>query len=277
MTAEETTAPTAGAHNPLGRRASRMVIGALLLGVLLAMLDQTITGTASITIVREMGGDAGLTFLPWMVTAYLIASTVVTPLFGRISDVYGRKRVYLIALGIFLLGSVTAGVSPSMGIFIAARVIQGVGAGGLVALTFAVIADIVPPRNRGRYTGLSMTVVGLASACGPLLGGFFAGRGAVLGIVTDWRFATRRARRCRSQVAPTDANWRPLLHQHPPRNPSRRPHESAIEGEMPHPELAQRGRFRLTTRWMGAPGPRWPQATPACGRVATRSGAIHAP
>lgn len=141
----------------------------LMLGLLLASIDQTIVATALPTIVGDLGG---LDHLAWVVTAYLLAETVSTPLWGKLGDLYGRKRLFQAAIVIFVAGSVLAGVATNMTELIAFRGIQGVGAGGLIVLTQAIIADIVSPRERGRYMGLFGAVFGAASVVGPLTGGF---------------------------------------------------------------------------------------------------------
>jgi EmrB/QacA subfamily drug resistance transporter len=150
-------------------RALWTVFGALMLGMLLAALDQTIVSTALPTIVGDLGG---LKHLSWVVTSYLLAATVSTPLYGKLGDMYGRKPVFLAAILIFLAGSMLAGLSQSMIQLIAFRGLQGIGAGGLMVGAQAIIADIVPPRERGRYLGLIGGVFAVASVAGPLLGGF---------------------------------------------------------------------------------------------------------
>ncbi|HET6849839.1 MAG TPA: MDR family MFS transporter [Gaiellales bacterium] len=162
------TAPAAGGQ--LSGRQLRTVFAALMLGMFLAALDQTIVSTALPTIVGDLGG---LNHLSWVVTSYLLASTVSTPLYGKLGDMMGRKPVFLAAILIFLGGSMLAGLSQSMLQLIAFRAIQGVGAGGLIVGAQAIIGDIVPPRERGRYMGLIGSVFAVASVAGPLLGGFF--------------------------------------------------------------------------------------------------------
>ncbi|NUS12768.1 MAG: MFS transporter [Streptomyces sp.] len=152
------------------RRQVLIAIGALALGLLLAALDQTIVSTALPTIVSELGG---IDHLSWVVTAYLLASTAATPLWGKLGDMYGRKRLFQTVIVIFLIGSALCGVAQSMGELIAFRALQGLGGGGLIVLSMAIVGDIVPPRDRGRYQGVFGGVFGAASVLGPLLGGVF--------------------------------------------------------------------------------------------------------
>ena len=145
-------------------------IGALLLGMLLAALDQTIVSTALPTIVSDLGG---LDHLSWVVTAYLLASTAATPLWGKLGDQYGRKRLFQTAIVIFLIGSALCGIAQNMPQLIGFRALQGLGGGGLMVLSMAIVGDIVPPRERGQYQGLFGAVFGATSVLGPLLGGLF--------------------------------------------------------------------------------------------------------
>jgi EmrB/QacA subfamily drug resistance transporter len=152
------------------RQSVRLIFGALLLVLLLASLDQTIVSTALPTIVGDLGG---ISKFSWVVTAYLLASTVVGPLYGKLGDLYGRKIVLQSAIVIFLLGSVLCGISQNMTELIVFRAVQGLGGGGLIVVTIAAIGDIVPPRERGRYQGYFGAVFGVSTVIGPLLGGFF--------------------------------------------------------------------------------------------------------
>jgi EmrB/QacA subfamily drug resistance transporter len=158
----------------LSSRASQenvlVVFGGLLLVMLLAALDSTIVATALPTIVGEFGG---LAHISWVVTAYLLAQTIVTPIYGKLGDLYGRKRVLQFAIVIFLIGSALCGLSQSMSHLIIFRAVQGLGGGGLMVTTQAVVADVVPPRQRGRYQGIFGAAFGFASIAGPLVGGYF--------------------------------------------------------------------------------------------------------
>ncbi|MGV9763554.1 MULTISPECIES: MDR family MFS transporter [Micromonospora] len=169
---------TAQAAPPaLPARQIRLLMFGLMTGMLLAALDQTIVGTALPTIVGELGG---INHYSWVVTAYLLASTASTPLYGKMADLYGRRPVFLFSIGMFLLGSLLAGLSQNMTQLIVTRGVQGLGAGGLMTLAFTIISDVVSPRERGRYQGLFGAVFGVSSVAGPLVGGYFA--------ETNWRW-----------------------------------------------------------------------------------------
>ena len=153
----------------LAPREVMIVLPGLLMAILLAMLDNLIVSTALPRIVGDLGGVAHLS---WVVTAYILASTIITPFYGKLGDMYGRKKFFVAAIIIFLAGSALSGLSQSMAELIAFRAIQGLGAGGLMVGAMATLGDIVAPRERGRYMSYMMVVMMLATIGGPLLGGF---------------------------------------------------------------------------------------------------------
>ena len=158
------------ARSSAEQRSVTVVFSALMLAMLLGALDQTIVSTALPTIVGDLGG---LTELTWVVTAYILASTITTPLYGKIGDIYGRKRIFQGSIAVFLVGSMLCGLSQNMAELIAFRGLQGIGAGGLMVGSQAIIGDIVSPRERGRYMGYFGGAFAVATVAGPLLGGFF--------------------------------------------------------------------------------------------------------
>ncbi|HEV2870905.1 MAG TPA: MDR family MFS transporter, partial [Actinomycetota bacterium] len=171
MTGQDQLPDDQGAPGPsyLSHRQILIVLAGVMAGMLLFALDQGIVGTALPRIVSELGG---LDKLSWVVTAYLLTSTATTPLWGKISDLYGRRLIFQVAIVIFLLGSALSGLSQDMGQLIAFRALQGIGGGGLFAIALSIIGDVIPPRERGRYQGYFGAVFGVSSVAGPLLGGW---------------------------------------------------------------------------------------------------------
>ena len=164
---------------PLGKRRTLIVFAGLILAMLVAALNQTIVATALPTIVGDLGG---LQHYSWVFSAYMLGMTVTVPLYGRLSDFYGRRPFFALGILLFSAGSIVAGLAPSMEVLIAGRAIQGLGAGGLIPLGIAVIGDIIPPRQRGKWQGLIGVVFGTASVIGPATGGWIADN-------TSWRWA----------------------------------------------------------------------------------------
>jgi MFS family permease len=160
---------------PLTHRQIVTILIGLMMGMFLAALDQTIVATAIRTIADDL---QGLNHQAWATTAYLITSTIVTPLYGKLGDIYGRKKLFIIAISVFIIGSVLCTFATSMGSLAFYRAVQGLGAGGLFSLALAIIGDIVPPRERAKYQGYFLAVFGTASVLGPVIGGFFAGQTA---------------------------------------------------------------------------------------------------
>ncbi len=160
------------------------VLSSLALGMFLAALDQTVMSTAGATIATHFGQLSGQ---GWLLTSYLLASLITTPIYGRLSDGYGRRPLFISALTIFIIGSTVAAFAPTFGVLVIARTIQGLGAGGLFSLAFAVISDLVPPRERARYILVFVVVFGSSSLLGPIVGGVIATQNSILGIV-GWRW-----------------------------------------------------------------------------------------
>ena len=160
------------------------ILGGLLLGMFLAALDQTVVSTAIRTIADDLGG---LSQQAWATTAFLITSTIATPLYGKLSDIYGRKPLFLLAITVFLVGSITCTFATSMYQLAAFRALQGLGAGGLFSLALTILGDIVPPRERARYQGLFLAVFGTSSVLGPVIGGLLSGQKTIWGL-DGWRW-----------------------------------------------------------------------------------------
>ncbi len=168
----------------LEHKAILLILSGLMLGMFLAALDQTIVSTAIRTIADDLNGYA---LQAWVTTAYLITATLATPLYGKVSDIVGRKTLFMSAIGIFVIGSGLCSLATSMYMLAAFRAIQGVGAGGLMSLALAILGDILAPRERAKYQAYFLAVFGTSSVLGPVLGGLFANHDSILG-VTGWRW-----------------------------------------------------------------------------------------
>lgn len=164
---------------PLGKRRTLVVFAGLMLGMLVAALNQTIVATAAPQVVADLGGFDRYS---WLFSAYVLAMTVTVPLYGKLSDIYGRRPFFVLGIALFAAGSVLAGLAPSFEVLIAGRAVQGLGAGGLIPLAIAVIGDIVPPRRRGRWQALTSGVFAVSSVLGPTAGGWIADN-------ASWRWA----------------------------------------------------------------------------------------
>jgi EmrB/QacA subfamily drug resistance transporter len=160
------------------------ILGGLMMGMFLGALDQTIVSTSIRTIADDLNG---LSVQAWVTTAYLITSTIATPIYGKLGDLYGRKKLFMFAITVFIGGSALCSFATSMYMLAAFRAVQGIGAGGLFTLVLAIIGDIVSPRERARYTGYFMATFGTSSVLGPVIGGFFASHAVILGL-TGWRW-----------------------------------------------------------------------------------------
>src|SRR6478735_4061202 len=184
-TLERPAPTTVVASEPImGQRQIKLVMFALMAGMFLAALDQTVVGTA----IRTIGDDLhGLSQQAWVTTAYLIVSTISTPIYGKLSDIFGRRPLFIFAIVVFVIGSILATFSTSMLQLAAFRAVQGLGAGGLMSMPLAIMGDILAPRERAKYQGYFLAVFGISSLLGPLIGGLFAGADEILGIA-GWRW-----------------------------------------------------------------------------------------
>ncbi|MDK8171026.1 DHA2 family efflux MFS transporter permease subunit [Curtobacterium citreum] len=184
QTATAPAAPTTSSNAVMNHRQILLVIYGLMAGMFLGALDQTIVGTA----IRTIGDDLhGLDQQAWVTTGYLIASTVTTPIYGKLSDIFGRRPLFLTAIGIFIVGSLAASFSTSMLMLAGFRALQGLGAGGLMSLPLAIMGDMLAPRERAKYQGYFLAVFGISSVIGPLVGGLFAGASQIL-FINGWRW-----------------------------------------------------------------------------------------
>lgn len=179
-----TVAPVSPVAEVMSHRQILLVIFGLMAGMFLSALDQTVVGTA----IRTIGDDLdGLSLQAWVTTAYLIVSTISTPIYGKLSDIFGRRPLFIFAIGVFILGSVLSSFSTSMIDLAAWRAVQGLGAGGLMSMPLAIMGDILAPRERAKYQGYFLAVFGVSSVIGPLIGGLFAGTDQILWIA-GWRW-----------------------------------------------------------------------------------------
>src|SRR5690606_19953968 len=176
--------PSADDHPLLTHKQIVTILSGLMMGMLLAALDQTIVSTAIRTIADDLNG---LSLQAWATTAYLITATITTPIYGKLSDIYGRKPLYLTAITLFLIGSLACTFATSMYELAIYRAVQGLGAGGLMSLAMTIVGDIIPPRRRAKYSGYMMSVWGVSSILGPVLGGLFAGMDTFVGL-DGWRW-----------------------------------------------------------------------------------------
>ena len=183
----EAISPPQPEQKQLTHRQIMVIFSGLMLALLLAALDQTIVSTALLTIVNDLDKTTGSAEMPWVVTAYMLASTAVAPIYGKLADLFGPKKIFIFAIVLFLAGSALSGMSANMGELIAFRALQGLGGGGLMALVFTIIGQVVSPAERGKYQGYFTATFMFAMVIGPLIGGFFTDHSHIFGI-TGWRW-----------------------------------------------------------------------------------------
>lgn len=184
---EAISPPHAAEQKVLTHRQIMVIFSGLMLALLLAALDQTIVSTALLTIVNELNPRNGSSEMPWVVTAYMLASTAVAPIYGKLADLFGPKKIFIFSIVLFLAGSALCGMSQNMAELIAFRALQGLGGGGLMALVFTIIGQVVTPAERGKYQGYFTATFMFAMVIGPLIGGFFTDRAQLMGI-SGWRW-----------------------------------------------------------------------------------------
>ncbi|WP_034268620.1 MDR family MFS transporter [Actinospica robiniae] len=184
---EAISPPQAAEQKVLTHRQIMVIFSGLMLALLLAALDQTIVSTALLTIVNELNPRNGSGEMPWVVTAYMLASTAVAPIYGKLADLFGPKKIFIFSIVLFLAGSALCGMSQNMVELIAFRALQGLGGGGLMALVFTIIGQVVTPAERGKYQGYFTATFMFAMVIGPLIGGFFTDRSTLFGI-SGWRW-----------------------------------------------------------------------------------------
>ncbi|MEY4040115.1 MAG: hypothetical protein RLZZ52_983 [Actinomycetota bacterium] len=176
--------PSAVAEAIMSKREILLVMVGLMAGMFLSALDQTVVSTSMRTIADDLDG---MSLQAWVTTAYMIMSTISTPLYGKLSDIFGRRPLFIIAISVFVIGSLLAGTAHTMYELAGYRAIQGLGAGGLMALPLAIMGDMLAPRERAKYQGFFLAVFGVSSVIGPLIGGVLSGTPEILGI-TGWRW-----------------------------------------------------------------------------------------
>lgn len=186
-TARPAVAPSGATHPPLTKKVVWSLVGVLLTAFLSA-LDQTVVSVAAYPIATSLDPDNGVQLMPWLITTYMLGSSVTQPLYGKIADLYGAKKIFIVSTVIFLVASALCGAAQTIGQLIAFRVMQGIGAGGLYSVALILLARAVPPRERAKFQGMAGLIIALATVTGPLIGGYLTGDHNFLGIETSWRW-----------------------------------------------------------------------------------------